>query len=852
MAAVLLLSRRNLASSRLRVGLTGLAVMFGVAFVVASFVLSDGLRATFNDIVEDTSVEIDATVRAAGDFAEVTFQAQTIDEDVLDVVSSVDGVEQALPALTSSKVVPIDGDGQAIETLGPPILAVNQQDSTTGALTVEEGEMPDGPGEFAMDFTSADTYGFEIGQSYDIVGVAGREPFTLVGTTRFGEDNALAGAVLMSFTLDEVQRLDGNDGKINVIEVTAESGVNADELIADLEAAVPAGLEAVGNDVVVEEGQEDFDAFVDIFGNVLLAFALVSVFVSTFIIANTFNILLGQRIRQLALIRALGASRRQVLLASLLEAFIVGVIASIIGLAVGVGLAYGLIAIMNALGFNLPDLELVILARTIVIALFVGIGVSLASALTPSRRAARVPPVAAMREGFRYGSGEGTRRTIIAIILAVPGVTGIAVSLFGSIENTPLLLLLLGGGAVLVFISVTMFAPLFSTPTARFLGAPLERMPWLGITGHMARENSSRDNKRTARTAAGLMIGLALVAMATVVASSLKDTVRGSLGSTLNADFLVSPPDGGTGFSTELVDAVAALPELDPVSSTRLGNIRVNGSEHDVRATELALLTKLWDVEVLSGDPGADAGPDVVSIHESVATDLNLAVGDELDIEFAATGTKTFTVNAIYENDFLIGSYLIDKSAWDQNFSLNEDFSIAASVAEGVEFEAAASALDQLQAQFPQLNFDTGDEFSDRLEGQLDSLLIVINVFLGLAIFIAFLGIANTMALSVLERTREIGLMRAVGMTRRQTRSMIRWEAAVVSLFGALLGVVVGLAFGWVAVQAIPGSTINQFAVPVPSLVLYVIVATLAGLIAAAFPARRASRLNVLDAIHQL
>ncbi len=849
MNPVLLLGRRNLASSRLRVGLTGLAVMAGVAFVVASFVLSDGLRATFNQIVEDVSADIDATVRATGDFAEVTFQAQTIDEGVLDIVSAVDSVEEALPALTSSKIVPIDGNGEAIETLGPPILAANQQDSPTSAVMLEEGELPDGPGEFAIDFTSAGTYGFEISQSYDIVGVEGREPFTLVGTTRFGEDNALAGAVLMTFTLDEVQRLDGNDGKINSIDVTAESGVSPDELIADLEAALPAGLEAVGSDVIVDEGQEDFGATVDIFGNVLLAFALVSVFVSTFIIANTFNILLGQRIRQLALIRALGASRRQVLLAALLEAFIVGVIASVIGLAVGVGLAYGLRAIMNSFGFNLPGLELVISARTIMTALAVGIGVSLASALTPSRRAARVPPVAAMREGYRYGSGEGTRRTIIAIILAVPGVTGIAVSLFGSIDSTPLLLLLLGGGAVLVFISVTMFAPLFSTPSARFLGAPLERLPWLGITGHMARENSSSDNKRTARTAAGLMIGLALIAMATVVASSLKDSYRSTLGSTLTADFLISPPNGGTGFSTELVDAVAALPELDPVSSTRLGNIRVNGNEHDVRATDLALLTNLWDLEVISGDPATNAGPDVVSIHESVANDLNLAVGDELDIEFAATGTKTFTVNAIYENAFLISNYLIDKSAWDQNFSLNEDISIVASVAEGVEIEAAASALDELNAAFPQLNFETGAEYSDRLEGQLDSLVIVINVFLGLAILIAFLGIANTMALSVLERTREIGLMRAVGMTRRQTRAMIRWEAAVVSLFGALLGVVVGLVFGWVAVQAI---AIDQFAIPVSSLVLYVLVATLAGLIAASFPARRASRLNVLDAIHQL
>jgi putative ABC transport system permease protein len=368
----------------------------------------------------------------------------------------------------------------------------------------------------------------------------------------------------------------------------------------------------------------------------------------------------------------------------------------------------------------------------------------------------------------------------------------------------------------------------------------------------MARENSSSDNKRTARTAAGLMIGLALIAMATVVASSLRDSLRGSLGSTLAADFLVTPPTDGVGFSTNLVDRVKALPELDEVSSVRIGNIRVGDSEHEVRGTDLSLLTSLLDVEVLAGDPAANAGPEVISIHESVASDLGLTVGDRLDVEFAASGVQTFTVNAIYDNAFLISNYLIDLSAWDSNFSLNEDNVIAASVADGVDPEVAESALETLQADFPQLNFETRDEFGDRLEGQLDSFLIIINVFLGLAILIAFLGITNTMALSVLERTREIGLMRAVGMTRRQTRSMIRWEAAVVSLFGALLGVVVGLGFGWLAVQAIPGSIIDRFAIPVGSMALYVVVATLAGLVAASLPARRASRLNVLDAIHQL
>ncbi len=853
MQPVVLLSLRNLASNRLRFALTSLAVMIGVAFVVASFVLTDGLRATFDAIVEDANSDIDATVRAETDFDEVGFQAQTFDEDVLDVVRSVDGVASARPGLQSQKIVPIGADGEPLETTGAPILALNWiHEPASSTFTVEEGAAPAGPGEFSMDFSAADRNGFEIGATYDIVGVDGREPFKLVGTTRFGEDNALAGAVLLAFDLDELQRLDGRADELNWIDVTADSDVAPQTLVANLEAALPTGVEAVGSEVIVEEGQEDFGAMVDIFGNVLLAFALVSVFVSTFIIANTFNILLGQRIRQLALLRALGASRRQVRASALLEALIIGLIASLIGLGLGVLLAFGLRGIMNALGVELPALELIISARTIITALVVGVGVSVASAFTPSRRAAHVPPVAAMREGYKYGSGEGTRRTIIAIVLAVLGLSGMTISLFGSVGSTQLLLILLGGGAVLVFVSVTMFAPLFSSPTARFLGAPLEHLPWLGVTGQMARENSSSDNKRTARTASGLMVGLALVTMATVVATSLKDSFRSSLGSTLTADYLVTSPNDGTGFSTGLADNLDALPEFDDVSAVRIGNIRVDGSEKELRATDLTLLTSLLDIDVLAGDPAAAAGPSTLAIHESVADDRGLAVGDELTIEFASTGFHDFTVTAVFDNAFLLANYVIDLSAWDEHFTLNEDSVIAASVADGVDLETAGAALETLETEFAQLNFETKEEFRDRLEGQLDSLLVIINVFLGLAIVIALLGITNTMALTVLERTREIGLMRAVGMTRRQTRMMIRWEAGVVSVFGALLGVAVGLGFGWTAVQAIPDSIIDSVAIPVTSLVIYVVIAAIAGLIAASLPARRAARLNVLAAIREL
>ncbi len=452
-----------------------------------------------------------------------------------------------------------------------------------------------------------------------------------------------------------------------------------------------------------------------------------------------------------------------------------------------------------------------------------------------------------MRAGFRFGSGEGTRRTIIAIVLSVFGITFLAYGLFGS-AGTALLLASLGLGAVLVFVAVSMFAPLFSSPSASFLGAPLEHLPHNKVTGHIARENASRNNKRTASTAAGLMIGLALIAMASVVAESLKASISSELGSTMIADYVITA-DGDFDFSPELAAQVDSMPEFDPVSAVRYGNMRIDGSTKQVVGTDLTVLTDLMAVEVQAGDPAAATDPGSIIMTQEAADDNAVTLGDQITVEFAATGEQALTVGAIYDNEFLVGHYMIDLSAWEAYFDSTDDSVISAAVAPGIDPAAADAALAPFENEFPQLNFDTRDEFADGIEGQLDSFLIIINVFLALAIIIALLGITNTMALSVLERTQEIGLMRAVGMTRRQTKGMIRLEAAVVSLFGALLGVIVGLGFGWLAVLAIPESIINQLAIPAWTLVIYVVIATLAGLLAASFPARRAARLNVLDAI---
>ena len=845
MRAMLKLSIRSLTAHKLRFSLTTFAVILGVSFVVASFVLTDGLTRTFDTIVEDANSYVDVEVRASDEFAEVDLGDRPIDEGVFDIVQGVEGVREAIPIAASLKVIPLKPDGSTIETLAP-IFAFNWQDTELDALELVEGRYP-GPGEFALDETTAQNEGFVIGDTYDIVGINGREPFELVGTNRFGEENALAGAVLTSFTLDELQRLDGSEGQILFVDISAD--VEPQVLIDRLTEVLPADVEAVTGDVVVSEDKEDFSAVVDIFGNVLLAFALIAVFVSTFIISNTFNILLGQRVRELALLRALGASGRQVRFSSLLESLIVGVVASIMGLGGGVLLALGLRSVMGWLGLTLPSIDIIIAPRTIIVALIVGIGVTMLASLTPARRAATVPPVAAMRAGFRFGSGEGTRRTIIAIVLSVFGLVAIGYGLFGG-AGTALLLMSLGLGAVLVFVAVSMFAPLFSTPSASFLGAPLEHLPRNKVTGHIARQNASRNNKRTASTAAGLMIGLALIAMASVVAESLKSSFSSELGSTMIADYVITA-DGEFGFTPELAAQIEAMPEFDPVSAVRYGNMRIDGSSKQVVGADLTTLTDLMAVDLQTGDPVTSADPGSIIMTQEAADDNGVTLGGEITVEFAATGEQTLTVGAIYDNEFLVGHYMIDLSGWETYFDSQDDSVISAAVAPGVDAATAAAALEPLANEFPQLNFETRGAFQDRVEGQLDNLLVIINVFLGLAIVIALLGITNTMALSVLERTQEIGLMRAVGMTRRQTKGMIRLEAAVVSLFGALLGVVVGLAFGWLAVLAIPESIINQLSIPTVTLVIYVIIATLAGLLAASLPARRAARLNVLEAIAQ-
>ncbi|MEO1065550.1 MAG: FtsX-like permease family protein, partial [Actinomycetota bacterium] len=544
------------------------------------------------------------------------------------------------------------------------------------------------------------------------------------------------------------------------------------------------------------------------------------------------------------------ASARQVRGSVLGESLLVGVVASILGILFGMFLAVALRSLFGALGADLPSFGLTPTASTIIIGLVVGIGITMLSSITPSRRASKVPPVAAMQDGFRFGAGEGKRRTIIGASLLAIGLVAMVLGLFGEYDGAAPQLTLLVLGALGVFVGTTLLSPLFSSPVTRALGAPLQYLPWLKMSGRLAQENSSRNNQRTAATAGALMVGLALVGMAAVTGESLKETFRDTLDNAIEADWYISS-GGFVGFGTGLAEEIEAAPEFDRSTPFRFGVAQVDGSSKDVFAADLAQIDGLIDPDVVEGS--LDAGPGDLLIHEDSAEDQGVTVGDTVTLTYANGDTEDVTVAAVYTDATILGNWVIDLESWQEGrFGTTDDLFVAARNAEGVSQEQAQAVLDEIAADFPQVDVESSEEFADSQEAQLDNLLAIIQGMVGFSVLIALLGIANTLALSVFERTREIGLLRAVGMSRRQARSMIRWEAAIVAVFGAALGVVLGIAFGYAVTQALPPSFVNDFAVPWGTLITYVIVAGIAGLIAASLPARRAGRLDVLDAIRQL
>jgi putative ABC transport system permease protein len=833
-------------ANKLRLTLTALAIVIGVGFVAASYVFTDTINAQFDSLLTDINSGVDVIVRP--EQPEFGFEILSMPEDILETVEGVDGVAIADPAVNGFAQV-VGSDGEPIGGQGPPTLGVSWTDvDAFNPTTTVSGRSPTGPGEVVIDVSTAETGMIQVGDSVTILSAGAPEEFELVGTVTFGEDNALLGATLAGFELSEAQKLMGLEGRLTVISIQGEAGVSPEELQQRVMSTLPEGVEAITGEADTDEQLAEVAEGLSFLTVALLAFAAVAVFVGAFIITNTFRIIVAQRTKELALLRAVGATGRQVVWMVVIEALIVALVASLIGVALGVLLAIGLSALMGAIGLDIPTGSMTLLPRTVIVAMSVGLIVTLISSLLPARKAARVPPVAAMREETARPKRKSLRtRAIWGVIITVIGILMLTSGLFFDVSNA---LALVGVGALVTFVGVSVLAPLAAKPIAQFLGWPLPRM--FGVTGQLAQENTRRQPRRTASTASALMIGVTLVVFVAVFAESIKENIEESILNDFPADLSAQSTNFTVGLTPTFSEEVSELDEVDTVSALQFGTIRVEEttgtSDTQVVGIEPSTISSVYALETTSAELALlETGG--VLVDPDLLEDQGWAVGDIISIEYAAAGVQPTEIVGTAAGDAFGSSYWISTTTYEQNFTSRTDFIVFIRFANGVAFDDGHAAVDAVAIEYPNADVQTGSEVVADAEAQINQLLTLVSGLLFLAIIIAVLGITNTLALSIIERTRELGLLRAIGMQRRSVRRMIRWEAVIISLFGAVIGIIMGVVLGWAVVQSLADQGLSTFDIPWVQLIVMVLLAGVVGVIAAIYPAWKASRLNILEAI---
>ncbi|MGH9189045.1 MAG: ABC transporter permease [Acidimicrobiales bacterium] len=831
------------ANKRRLVG-TVFGVFLGVAFLSGALVLGDTLSSNFDRLFSDANAGTDAVVRRASDVDTQSAAGRgLLDQSLLGAVAGVEGVAAAEPAVEGYGQL-IGSDGKAIGGNGPPTLAGNWiDDPELNPYRIVEGRAPRSGLEVVVNQAAADKGKFGLG---DTVTLQTPEPVevSVVGLTAFGTARGSAGVTYTAFTLEGAQEhVIKQPGKLTSISVRGRRGVSQAELVRSIRPVLEEGTEAITGDELVKEQTDDVNGgFLTVFRALLLVFAGVALLVATFSIYNTFSILVAQRTRESALLRAVGASRRQVMASVVAEAALVAVIASVAGLFGGLGVAGLLKGLFDSFGLALPAGGLVFEASTVVAALVVGVLVTLLAAVAPAMRASRVPPLAALRDVALDRTGTSRTRTLAGLVVTGLGVAAVLSAVGGGDNVLPRA----GFGAVLTIVGIVVLGPVVARPVTSVLGWPLPRLK--GMTGSLARENAMRNPRRTAGTAAALMVGVGVVTLFTVFAASVKATVDKSISRSFGGDLVLNSNrfDGG-GFSPQLTAGIARLPEVEAALGIGIGAVVVDGGTKQLTVADIAPLGKVLDLEIASGSL-SDVGAGGLAVAADVAKENGWKVGTVLPTTFPDGVTTPLRVGAVYGSSDLVGNYVLSREAWAPHAVQQVDAAVLVGLADGVSLAAGKAAVERVAEPFGAPEVQDREEYVKSAAQGVNQALGLIYVLLALAIVIALMGIANTLALSVHERTRELGLLRAVGQTRRQMRSMVRWESVVIASFGSVGGLGLGVFLGWALVQA-AGEDIVAFSVPAGQLVLVLFVGAVAGVLAAIRPARRAARLNVLTAI---
>ena len=841
---------KSLLARKLRLTLTALSIVLGVGFVAGTFVLTDTMNKAFDDLFAQTSAGSDVIVRSTSAFTPEQGgpgggsqnERAPVSDTVLPTIEAVPGVKTAEGGVVGYAQMIDPATGEAIGGVGPPTLGANWIETSTG-LVLRSGSRPSDGGQVAVDAGTAKKYELTVGESIKILFQGPPREFKISGVAGFGSADNLAGATLAIFDTRTAQDVLGKRGQFDEIDVVADPNVSPVQLQQRIADVLPKGTEAVTSSKVADEQAKQLQEALGFFRTALLVFAFIALFVGAFIIFNTFSIIVAQRTRELALLRAIGASRRQVLSSVMIEAFVIGLVASALGLVAGIGIALGLKGLLAAFGLDLPSTSMQLQPRTVVAAFVVGTVVTVAASILPARRAARVAPVEALREAADTGVG-GTlhRRLVAGLIVTGLGVAALLYGLFGNQSNAGALI---GFGAAATFIGIAILSPLGARPLAGAIGAPIRGR---GIQGKLGRENAMRNPRRTASTASALMIGLGLVSMVAILSASLKASFDVALERSLKADFVLNT-SSFTGFSPDAAAKVRDVPGVASVSEFRQGGFQVSGSSAFLTAVDPATVDQVATLDLSSGALQALEDGKVVAYDETAAKE-GWSIGDQIPSAFATTGKEPLTMGGTFsENGVVGGDYLVSLATYQKYFTEQLDSFVMVKLEPGADPARTQTAIETATKDFGGLEVQDQTAFREQQAGFVNQLLGLVTALLAMAILIALFGIVNTLGLSIFERTRELGLLRAVGMGRKQVKRMIRWESVIIAILGAMLGVVIGVCFGWALQQALAPQGVTELKIPVGQLILYVVFAGLAGVLAAIWPARRAAKLNVLESI---